>query len=141
MKDRKTIAEDILRLIDTEAHRLCVPLQQGHGVQIKHMLVQDNDEGFSVSDSHSNRHIADTFSKIAALAIAKSLAEGITDATAHILKIDAQIQQKYNDCVHFKHTMYHTVDEDRKLSAEIRYDVAWDDVLTLRSELDHYIFD
>jgi hypothetical protein len=32
-------------------------------------------------------------------------------------------------------------DEDRKSAAEIRYDVAWDDVITLRSELDPYIFD
>lgn len=141
MKDRKTIAEDILRLIDTEAHKMCVPMQHDHQVQIKHMLVQDSEVGFSVRDGYSNMHIADTFSKVAALAIAKSLAEGIIHATAHILKIDAQIQQKYNDCVHFKHTMYHSEDEDRKSAAEIRYEVAWDDVISLRSQLDPYIFD
>ena len=56
------------------------------------------------------------------------------------LKIDDKIQQKYNDCVHFKHTIYLSEDEDRKSAAEIRYDVAWDDVITLRSELDPYIF-
>ena len=141
MKDRKTVAKEILQLIDQETDKLCVPIQQGNSVTIKHMVVRENAQGFLVINILTHEQVACTFSKTAAMAIAKSHARGTVGHTAHILKIDAQIQQKYNDCVHFKHTMYHTVDEDRKLSAEIRYDVAWDDVLTLRSELDHYIFD
>ena len=141
MKDRKTVAREILKLIDREAQTLCMPIQQGNSVRIKHRVVRDSRHGFLVFNIITGEQVARTFSKTAAVAIAKSHAEGKTRSTANILKIDEKIQQKYNDCVHFKHTIYFSEDHNRKSAAEIRYDVAWDDVLTLRSELDHYIFD
>jgi hypothetical protein len=141
MKDRKTVAKEILKLIDKETDKLCVPIQQGNSVSIKHMVVRESDHGFSVTNAATNEKVAHTFSKTAAVAIAKNHARDMVDQTTQILRIDDQIQQKYNDCVHFKHTMYLSEDEDRKYAAEIRYEVAWDDVITLRSELDHYIFD
>jgi len=141
MKDRKTVAKEILKLIDREAETLCMPIQHGNSVRIKHMVVRESKYGFLVYNIHTHQQVARTFSKTAALAIAKSHAEGNIQKTAHILKIDEKIQQKYNDCVFFKHTIYFSDDHTRKQAAEIRYEVAWDDVLTLRSELDHYIFD
>jgi hypothetical protein len=105
------------------------------------MVVRESPQGFLVINVLTDQQVACTFSKTAAVAIAKSHARGTVNHTAQILKIDNQIQQKYNDCVHFKHTIYLSEDEDRKYAAEIRYDVAWDDVITLRSELDPYIFD
>ena len=141
MKDRKTVAKEILQLIDKETDKLCVPIQQGNSVTIKHMVVRESPQGFLVINVLTDQQVACTFSKTAAVAIAKSHARGTVDHTSQILKIDNQIQQKYNDCVHFKHTIYLSEDEDRKSAAEIRYDVAWDDVITLRSELDPYIFD
>jgi len=141
MKDRKTVAKEILQLIDKETDKLCVPIQQGNSVTIKHMVVRESPQGFLVINVLTDQQVACTFSKTAAMAIAKSHARGTVNHTAQILKIDNQIQQKYNDCVHFKHTIYLSEDEDRKYAAEIRYDVAWDDVITLRSELDPYIFD
>ncbi len=141
MKDRTTVAKEILQLIDQETNKLCVPIQQGNSVTIKHMVVSESAQGFLVINALTDQTVACTFSKTAAVAIAKSHARGTVDHTAQILKIDSQIQHKYNDCVHFKHTIYLSEDEDRKSAAEIRYDVAWDDVITLRSELDPYIFD
>jgi len=75
------------------------------------------------------------------VAIAKNHAEGCMNETHRILRLDDEIMQKYNDAVHFKYTIHCTDDEQRRASARIRYDIAWEDVLTLRSELDHYIFD
>ena len=141
MKDRKTVAKEILQLIDQETNKLCVPIQQDNSVTIKHMVVRESAQGFSVINALTDQQVACTFSKTAAVAIAKSHANGSATHTPMILKIDDKIQQKYNDCVHFKHTIYLSEDEDRKSAAEIRYDVAWDDVITLRSELDPYIFD
>ncbi len=140
MKDRKTVAKEILQLIDQETNKLCVPIQQGNSVTIKHMVVRESAQGFLVINVLTDQQVACTFSKTAAVAIAKSHANGSATHTPMILKIDDKIQQKYNDCVHFKHTIYLSEDEDRKSAAEIRYDVAWDDVITLRSELDPYIF-
>jgi hypothetical protein len=105
------------------------------------MVVRESAQGFLVINALTDQQVACTFSKTAAVAIAKSHANGSATYTPMILKIDDKIQQKYNDCVHFKHTIYLSEDEDRKSAAEIRYDVAWDDVITLRSELDPYIFD
>lgn len=141
MKDLKTVAREILQLIDQEIDKLCVPIQLGNTMRIKHMAVRKGYYGFLVYNTSTYEQVACTFSKTAAVAIAKSHARGKVRHISKILKIDNQIQQKYNDCVHFKHTMYLSSDEDRKSVAEIRYDVAWDDVITLRSELDPYIFD
>jgi len=149
MKDRKTVAKEILQLIDQETNKLCVPIQQGNSVTIKHMVVRESAQGFLVINALTDQQVAYTFSKTAAVAIAKNHARGTEDHTAQILKIDREIQQKYNDCVHYKQTIYlidtrlhkYNADQDRKMAAEIRYDVAWDDVITLRSELDPYIFD
>jgi len=135
------VAKQLLQLIDSETHKVCLPIQKGNSIRIKHMVVRESRRGYLVFDILNGSQVACTFSKTAAVAIAKNHAEGCMNETHRILRLDDEIMQKYNDAVHFKYTIQCTDDEQRRASARIRYDIAWEDVLTLRSELDHYIFD
>ena len=75
------------------------------------------------------------------VAIAKNLAEGQDHSIDRIIDLDREIQAKYNKCVQYKSTM---INSDNPISidnAHIRYDITWEDVLTLRDSLDQYVFD
>lgn len=139
--DVTKIGKQILSFIDEQAEKFCMPIQQGNSVRIKHLVVRENSYGFLLYDLKQHRQIKTTFTKTAALAMAKQLASNNKTCLRTIETMDDKIQDKYNECVFYKHTMSRTEDETKREVAKIRYDVVWEDLLQLRDELEQYIFD
>jgi len=137
--DLKKLSNELKSFIDEQAEKLCVPIQQGNSVRIKNYVVRQNHYGFLVYDIQRHKQIATTFTKTAALAMAKQLCNN--GKVQSIRDTDNLIAHKYNECVFYKHTIARTDDEIRRESAKIRYDIAWEDLIKLRDTLDQYIFD
>ena len=85
--------------------------------------------------------VTTTFTKTAALAMAKQLADNPKNSIKHIEDTDESIQNKYNECIFYKYTMTTTDDDIKREVTKIRYDIVWEDLLKLRDTLDNYIFD
>jgi len=139
--DLQKLSKKLRKFIDKQAETISLPIQHGNSLRIKNYVVRENSMGFLLYDIKEHRQVATTFTKTAALAMAKQMAQNKSEDIRFIGATDDQIHHKYNECVFYKHTIARTDDEIKRESAKIRYDIAWEDLLKLRDTLDDYIFD
>jgi hypothetical protein len=140
--DLQKLSEQLKSFIDAQAESICMPIQHGNSVRIKNYVVRKNNHGLHLLyDIKQHKQVATTFTKTAALAMARQMAQNKSEYIRFIGATDDQIHHKYNECVFYKHTIARTDDEIKRESAKIRYDIAWEDLLKLRDTLDDYIFD
>ena len=139
--DLQKLSKKLRKFIDKQAETISLPIQHGNSLRIKNYVVRENSLGFLLYDIKEHRQVATTFTKTAALAMAKQMAQNKSKDIRFIGATDDQIHHKYNECVFYKHTIARSDDEIKRESAKIRYDIAWEDLLKLRDTLDDYIFD
>lgn len=139
--DLQKLSKKLRKFIDKQAETISLPIQHGNSLRIKNYVVRENSMGFLLYDIKEHRQVATTFTKTAALAMAKQMAQNKSEDIRFIGTTDDQIHHKYNECVFYKHTIARSDDEIKRESAKIRYDIAWEDLLKLRDTLDDYIFD
>jgi len=139
--DLQKLSKKLRKFIDKQAETMSLPIQHGNSLRIKNYVVRENSMGFLLYDIKEHRQVATTFTKTAALAMAKQMAQNKREYIRFIGATDDQIHHKYNECVFYKHTIARTDDDITRESANIRYDIVWEDLLKLRDTLDDYIFD
>jgi hypothetical protein len=139
--DLQKLSDQLKKFIDEQAERICMPIQHGNSVRIKNYVVRKNNHGFLLYDIKQHKQVATTFTKTAALAMARQMSQNNKSSLRIIGTTDDEIQHKYNECVFYKHTIARTEDDTRRETAKIRYDIVWEDLLRLRDSLDNYIFD
>lgn len=139
--DLEKLSKKLKSFIDEQAERVCLPIQHGNSIRIKNYVVRENSHGFLLYDIKQHKQVATTFTKTAALAMARQMARNNTKYINHIGSTDSEIHHKYNECVFYKHTIARTDDDTKRETAKIRYDIVWEDLLKLRDTLDDYIFD
>ena len=137
----KKLGKKLQRFIDEQAEKVCMPIQHGNSVRVKNYVIRKNPHGYLLYDISHNKQVTTTFTKTAALAMAKQMAQNNQSVLKVIRTTDDEIHNKYNECVFYKHTIARTDDDITRESANIRYDIVWEDLLKLRDTLDDYIFD
>ena len=135
------LGKRLQRFIDEQAEKVCMPIQHGNSVRVKNYVIRKNPHGYLLYDINANKQVTTTFTKTAALALAKQLADDPKNSIKHIVDTDESIQNKYNECIFYKYTMTTTDDDIKREVTKIRYDIVWEDLLKLRDTLDNYIFD
>ena len=137
----KKLGKRLQRFIDEQAEKVCMPIQHGNSVRVSlvgsEMCIRDS----LLYDINANKQVTTTFTKTAALALAKQLADDPKNSIKHIVDTDESIQNKYYECIFYKYTMTTTDDDIKREVTKIRYDIVWEDLLKLRDTLDNYIFD
>tara|TARA_R110000803_G_scaffold40700_1_gene87604 strand:+ start:1900 stop:2325 length:426 start_codon:yes stop_codon:yes gene_type:complete len=139
--DLQKLSKKLKLFIDQQAEQMCLPIQHGNSLRIKNFVVRENSMGFLLYDIKNHKQVTTTFTKTAALAMARQMSQNKQDSLQYIGSTDDRIHHKYNECVFYKHTIARTDDDIKRESAKIRYDIAWEDLLKLRDTLDYYIFD
>jgi hypothetical protein len=139
--DLSKLSKKLKQFIDRQAEMISMPIQHGNSLRIKNYVVRQNSMGFLLYDIKNHRQVATTFTKTAALAMAKQMAQNNRSVVKMISDTDDQIHNKYNECVFYKHTIARTDEDIKRETAKIRYDIVWEDLLKLRDTLDDYIFD
>lgn len=137
---QKKLSEKLAELIDNSIQKYCVPIQKGNSVRIKHLVVRKNKHSHLVIDLRYHKQVATFFSKTGAIACASSLADGI-NRTAECVKLDRELQEKYLECINFKNILENSKEEEYKQTATIRYQIAWDDLNTIKQALLDIVFD
>jgi hypothetical protein len=137
----KHLSKELLKLIDRNIDKVCIPVKNGSGIRMKHFIIRENGYSHLIYDLRYNKQVATTFTKTAALATAKALVDDREDDIDKITLLDREIQSKYNKCVQYKNTIANSDNPISIDNANIRYDISWDDVLNLRDRLDEYVFD
>ena len=137
----KHLSKELLKLIDRNIDKVCIPVKNGSGIRMKHFIIRENGYSHLIYDLRYNRQVATTFTKTGAIATAKALVDDREDDIDKITLLDREIQAKYNKCVQYKNTIANSDNPISIDNANIRYDISWDDVLNLRDRLDEYVFD
>ena len=115
------------------------PYCKGNSIRIGSITIRHNKKGYHIYDMRSKKHIETTFSKTAAVAIAKNLAKG-QNVVTEVIDLDRVIEKNYNDACFFAHTVRITKDPLKKDISETRLDIAKARTETAKRSLDCMIF-
>ena len=135
----KALISELKALIEQGLEDVPFPYVRGNSVRIGNMVVRTSKNGNFVFDMKCKKQVAHTFSKTAAVAIAKKHAEG-QNVVNEVLRIDYEIEKNYNDAVFFQHSYKQADDELRKEVLECRLDIATSKIDRGRSRLEDYIY-
>ena len=136
---KKPSVSELKDLIEQGLENVPFPYVKGNSVRIGNAVVRTSKNGNFVFDMKCKRQIAHTFSKTAAVAIAKKHAEG-QNVVNEVMKLDYEIEKNYNDAVFFQHSYNKSDDELRKEVLECRLDIATTKIDKGRSRLEDYIY-
>lgn len=135
----KALINELKALIEQGLEEVPFPYVKGNSVRIGNMVIRTSKKGNFVFDMKCKRQVAHTFSKTAAVAIAKQHAEG-HNIVKEVLLIDSEIEKNYNDAVFFQHSYKKAEDELRKEVLETRLDIATTKIDKGRTQLEDYIY-
>ena len=135
----KALVNELKALIEQGLEDVAFPYVKGNSVSRGNMIVRTSKKGNYVFDMKHQKQVAHTFSKTAAVAIAKKHAEG-HNVVNEVLKIDYEIEKNYNDAVFFQHSYKQSDDELRKEVLECRLDIATTKIDKGRTRLEDYIY-
>lgn len=128
------VLEDLQEIIEANLDPTMFPYRKGNSIRIGSTVIRESKNGHLVYDVKENKQLARTFSKTAAVAIAKG------GDLREILGLDHKIQKHFNDCLFYKHTMNKTKSETTQFVAETRYEISSYATRELKQQLDRYIF-
>ena len=133
------LLNELQHLIEDKLDPSLVPYQKGNSIRIGKIVVRDSKKGFLIYDCQENKQVAITFSKTAALALAKSLSKG-TNNISIVMDLDKTIQKNYMDALFFTNTIKTTNDEFKKDVVLTRLEIAKARTAKAKSVLDSIIF-
>jgi hypothetical protein len=98
------------------------PVKTGNRINIGSYSIKENDIGYTVKSYKSNKIVAHTDTKAAALAVAKLMSKN--KPIGEVLMLDKVASKYKTDCVFYKYTMKVTSSKEKWESTWIRYDIA-----------------
>lgn len=135
------VVTELQRLLDTAPiEPYMFPVKKGNRINIGSYSVASTKEGYSVKSYKSNIIVANTYSKDAAIAIAKNLAKGKNIKIEKILEIDDHLAKHQIDCMFYKHSLEKATDPERQSVLEIRYEISSTHVENDKTKLKQFIF-
>ena len=139
MINKEKVLKELEEILNSNIDPTMFPYKKGNSIRIGKYVVRSSKGVHKIFDCEDNVMIAETFSKTAALALAKSLSKGICEKNT-ILSLDKSIQKWYNDCVFYNYTLKKTKDYTKKDIISVRYEIARQQVDSAKHELDKYIY-
>lgn len=114
---KANIVNDLQNLLDSNPiESYMFPVKKGNRINIGSYSVAPTKTGYSVKSYKSNAIVAETYSKDAAIAIAKSLAKNKNVKISNILEIDSHLAKHQIDCMFYKNSLKRSKDP-------LRYDI------------------
>lgn len=118
-----------------------VPYKKGNSIRIKNVVMRKNGKGYHVFNLIDKQHVIFTPSKTTALAVAHCTAHGLDYAVTDIRRLEEKLSKYYNDAIFYKYTVEHSKDEVRADSAQMRFEIAIDECMRIRDQIENYLFD
>jgi len=132
------VRQKLQELLDKEIDPVYFPVQKGDRINIGSYSIAKIPNGYSIKSYKSNKVIAVTFSKTAAVAIAKNLSKK-KDIIKKVMELDKIIQKNTIDCVFYKHTMKVTTNPIRYESTLYRYENSKEKSKQAKEKLNRFI--
>jgi len=133
------LANELKEVIEKGLEDLPVPYVKGNSIRIGANVVRTSKHGNLVYNLKDNKKIAHTFSKTAAVAIAKTCQRN-TQYLSEILELDNEVNKHFNDALFFKHSLRRTKDPMRYDILETRLDISMSRAYEAKYQLEQFIF-
>lgn len=133
------VLKDLQKLIEENIDPSMFPYCKGNSIRIGGYTIRHSKKGHIIYDLKTQSKICCTFSKTAAVAIAKNLAKG-RNVKMQAEDLDKVIEKNFNDAQFFAHTMRITKDPIKRDIVETRLDIARSRTETAKRSLDSLIF-
>jgi len=115
------------------------PYCKGNSIRIGGFTIRKSKKGHIIYDLKTQSKVCCTFSKTAAVAIAKNLAQGV-NVIQKAQDLDHVLEKNFNDAQFFANTMRTTKDPIKRDIVETRFDIAKARTETAKRSLDSLIF-
>lgn len=132
------IAEEIRQLVEKPIDPTYFPIKKGNKILLGSFYITESDSLYYIKDRKNNL-IAETYTKIAAIAAGKSLNKGKKDLL-EILRLDNLIEKKSQDCVFYKNKIEKSSKWEIKECAIIKFEDSRSHVKDARDKLKSFIY-
>ena len=138
----KQLAKDLEEIVVHGLAQVPIPYEKGNSIRVKNIVIRKHKNGYRIFDISNNKHIVTTFTKTAALAIAKIVAEsGNSNDIKDIIVLDNTVCKHYMDALFAKRSIEVSKDITRIESSEVKFDIATDKAWSSLAQIESYIFD
>ena len=138
----KQLAVELEEIVVHGLAQVAIPYEKGNSIRIKNIVVRKHRNGYRIFDISTNKHVVTTFTKAAALAIAKITAEtGDNSSVRDIIRLDNTVSKHYMDALFAKRSIEVGKDIQRIESSEVKFDIATDKAWSSLAQIETYIFD
>lgn len=137
MKSIEEALKDLKDIIDKTD--INIPFVKGKNIRIKNVIIRKTQQGYTIVDMLESKTIGQTFSKVAAIALAKSYLKGKN--ADNILSYDKKIEKHFNDCYFYKHSLRNANSQLKQDLYECRLQVSEQSISQARNALESYILD
>ena len=133
------VLKDLQKLIEANLDPSMFPYCKGNSIRIGGFTIRKSKKGHIIYDLKTQSKVCCTFSKTAAVAIAKNLAQGV-NVIQKAQDLDHVLEKNFNDAQFFANTMRTTKDPIKRDIVETRFDIAKARTETAKRSLDSLIF-
>lgn len=135
------IVTELQKLLDTTPiESYMFPVKKGNRINIGSYSIAPTNNGYSIKCYKSNAIIASTYTKDAAIAIAKNLAKKKNIKIETILEIDSHLAKHQVDCMFYKNSLEKSSDPQRHDILVTRYEISNTIVQDDKIKLKQFIF-
>ena len=138
----KQLAKELEEIVVSGLTQVPIPYEKGNSIRVKNIVIRKHKNGYRIFDISTNKHVVTTFTKTAALAIAKVVAErGSSNDIKDIIVLDNKVSKHYMDAVFAKRAIEVSKDITRIEASEVKFDIATDKAWSSLAQIESYIFD
>jgi hypothetical protein len=121
--NNQKIKQQLEEIISSGLAKTPLPMIQNNSIRIGKIIITPKEDGFRVYNLSNKQDLGKTYSRNAALAIAKICCQGecLTSLVKQILDLDQYYQKYDTDCTFYYATIKRTTDEFKKDVVETRY--------------------
>ena len=116
------ISSELQGLLNTPVDPAMFPVKKGNRINIGSYSIRLINGLYHIKSYKSNAVVARTYTKTAALAVAKSLSKN--NSIEKIIKLDDEAAKHRTDCMFYKYTMEKTKNKIKWESTWVRWDIS-----------------
>lgn len=137
MFDSDTV-DTIMHFVDEGLSKHTIPVKKGNTILIGNYAIRHSNESYLIFDCKLNKMIDKTFSRAAAIAIAKFLNFGV-DISKKVHYLDDILQKNYADAIFYKNIIKNTSNETTRAIRKARLQIALEKTEAAYADLEHFV--
>ena len=136
--NKQKLANRLKDLLDKPIDPTLFPVKKGNKINIGSYSIVRVPNGYSIKSYVNNEIIAETYSKSAAIAIAKNLSKK-RNIIRYIMELDDIYSKNYIDCMFYEHILRKSKDDTQYYATLTRFEISNLKCVAAKDKIESYI--